>query len=96
MAADKDELAFILEVGRASTELKANSSATATDGVNRPVHGDSITSQAKVIKVRVGELKSSSCAKASNLGQNRVQDQSEEERTERVTLLHARLRRNDV
>ena len=83
-------------MGRASAELKANSSATATDSVNCPVHSGSFPRQAKVIKVREGEFKSSSCAKASNLGQNRVQDQSEEERTERVTLLHARLRRNDV
>jgi len=82
LTTNQDELALILEVGRASTQLKADSGATTTDSVNCPVHRGSFTSHAKVIKVREGEFKSSSCAKASNLGENRVQDQSKEATSE--------------
>ena len=96
LSSGEDELALVLEVCRASAELQAESSTASLKDVDNPVDGRRFASQAKVVEVSESRFKASWRAEACQLGKNRVEDQREKERAERVALLDSRLRRKRV
>jgi hypothetical protein len=74
MAGSEDELALVLEVGRASAELQAQGSTAGLKDVDGPADSRGLASQTKVVEVSESEFKAPCSAEVSQLGENRVED----------------------
>ena len=95
-SSSKHKLALVLEMGFPRAKLQTDLRALNTELIYSGADSSGFTSQAQVVQVRVNQLKSPGGAEASQLRQNRLEGQGEEQRTQGVALLNTHLRRDNV